>query len=203
MTSSEEDPTKAERRRLAAAFDDVLAEPVPERLRALVAPPASTVVDLAAERARRRAVPAWGAWGGMAATLLLGTLLGALFTRPAELGSDAAHPVATGAIATALTRQLASDAAGPVAVQLSFKDRTGRYCRSFTTPAVAGLACREAGGAWALQQLLAAPAPTPGALRQATTSLPPALMSAIDATAAGPTLNAAEERAARDAGWAR
>ncbi|MGQ3075938.1 MAG: NepR family anti-sigma factor, partial [Ferrovibrionaceae bacterium] len=126
---------KAERRRMAAAFDDVLNEPVPDRLKALLAEPAAQVVDLGAVRAQRRGMPGWAAWGGMAATLVLGTLIG---TRLAPVSGGDARLVASGAVATALERQLASAPGGAVAVQLSFRARDGRWCRSFTTAATAG-----------------------------------------------------------------
>jgi Anti-sigma factor NepR len=191
---------KAERRRLSAAFDGVLNEPVPDRLKALLAEPAPQVVDLGAVRAQRRGMSNWAAWGGMAATLVLGTLIG---TRLAPSGGEGTGLVATGAIARALDQQLASAPAGPVAVQLSFKAKDGRYCRSFSTAASAGLACREPDGAWALQQVVAVAAPPSGGMRQAASSLPAAVLAAVDASMAGEALNAEQERVARDTGWAR
>lgn len=193
---------KAERRRLSAAFDGVLDEPVPDRFKALLAEPApaAQVVDLGAVRARTRnagrGMSNWAAWGGMAATLVLGTLIG---TRLApSVGDD--RLVARGEIARALDTQLASAPAGAVAVQISFKARDGRWCRSFSTAASAGLACREADGAWALQQLAAITASGTG-MRQAASSLPPSVLAAVDAAMAGEALNAEQEKAARDAGW--
>ncbi len=191
-----EDQLKAERRRLSAAFDGVLDEPMPDRFKALLAQPAPQVVDLGAVRAQRRAMSSWAAWGGMAATLVLGTLIG---TRLAPSGGDD-RLVARGEIALALDTQLASAPAGAVAVQVSFKARDGRWCRSFSTAASAGLACREADGAWALQQLAAVTASGPG-MRQAASSLPPSVLAAVDAAMAGEALNADQEKAARDAGW--
>ncbi|MGQ3055279.1 MAG: hypothetical protein ACT6S0_26110, partial [Roseateles sp.] len=64
-----------------------------------------------------------------------------------------------------------------------------------------GLACRDADGAWALQQVVAASAAGSG-MRQAATNLPPAVLAAVDKAMAGEALNAEQERAARDAGWA-
>lgn len=198
-----EDQLKAERRRLAAAFDDVLHEPVPDRLKALLVEPpapAADVVDLGAVRARRAGMNTWAAWGGMAATLVLGTLIGTRLTAPGTDGTD--RLVASGAIAHALDRQLASaPEAGAVAVQLSFKAKDGRYCRSFSTTASAGLACREADGAWALQQVAAVSTAPAGGMRQAATALPPSVLSAVDGLMAGEALNADQEKAARDAGW--
>ncbi|HEY9109407.1 MAG TPA: NepR family anti-sigma factor [Roseateles sp.] len=194
-----DDQLKAERRRLSAAFDDVLNEPVPDRLKALLAEPepAANVVSLGAVRAQRRAMSSWAAWGGMAATLVLGTLIGTRLAPPPG-GGD--RLVATGEIAKALNQQLASAPAGAVAVQLSFKANDGRYCRTFSTATSAGLACREADGAWALQQVAAVNALN-GDMRQASSSLPPSVLAAVDATMAGDALNAEQEKAARDAGW--
>lgn len=201
-----EDQLRAERRRLSAAFDDVLDEPMPDRFKALLAEPAPSaqVVDLGAVRARTRntgrGMSNWAAWGGMAATLVLGTLIGTRLAPPAG-GDD--RLVATGGIAQALERQLASAPAaesGAVAVQVSFKARDGRWCRSFSTTATAGLACREPDGAWALQQVATVDAPGRG-LRQAASSLPPSVLAAVDAAMASEALNADQEKAARDAGW--
>jgi len=194
-----DDQLKAERRRLSAAFDGVLDEPVPNRLKALLAEPApaANVVSLGAVRAQRKAMSSWAAWGGMAATLVLGTLIGTRLA-PSPGGDD--RLVASGAIAKALDTQLASAPTGAVAVQLSFKAKDGRYCRSFSTTTTAGLACREADGAWALQQVAAINALN-GDMRQASSSLPPSVLAAVDATMAGDALNAEQEKAARDAGW--
>jgi hypothetical protein len=201
MSPNDDELLKAERRRMAAAFGEVLNEPVPERLKALLAEPAPTarVVDLGAVRAQRRAMSSWAAWGGMAASLVLGTLIG-LKLVPSG-GDGEGRLVATGAVAQALDRQLASAPAGAVAVQISFKAKDGRFCRSFSTSSSAGLACREADGAWALQQV-AAVAPSAGTgMRQAASSLPPSVLAAVDASMAGEALNTEQEKAARDAGW--
>ncbi|MDR7270142.1 hypothetical protein J2X20_002800 [Pelomonas saccharophila] len=197
MSRNEDELLKTERARMAAAFDDVLKEPVPDRLKALLAEPAAQVVDLGAVRAQRRGMSNWMAWGGMAATLVMGTLIGMRLT-PSGGGDD--RLVAGGAIAQALDRQLASAPGATVAVQVSFKARDGRWCRSFSTAASAGLACREADGAWALQQVAATSSAGSG-MRQAASSLPPSVLAAIDATMAGEALNAEQERSARDAGW--
>lgn len=202
MSRQDDELLKAERRRMAAAFDGVLNEPVPDRLKALLAEPApaTQVVDLGAVRAQRRGMSNWAAWGGMAASLVLGTVMGTRLAPPGG-GSDATDRlVATGAIARALDTQLASAPAGAVAVQLSFKARDGRFCRSFSTDSQAGLACREADGAWVLQQVAAVTAAGSG-MRQAATSLPPSVLAAVDAAMAGEALNAEQEKAARDAGW--
>ena len=197
---------QAERRRLAAAFDGVLTEPIPDRLSALLrepvataAPPPAPVVDLAAVRAQRRSMNHWMAWGGMAASLVLGTVIGTRLPSDATGGTDS-RALARGPLAQALDTQLASTPLGDIAVPISFKAKDGRWCRSFSSPQNAGLACRDADGAWALQVLTAA-VPTSSGMRQAGTALPPAVLSAIDAAMTGETLNAEQEKAARDSGW--
>lgn len=190
---------QAERRRLAAAFDGVLDEPVPERLQALLREPAAapSVVDLAAARRQRRPLSGWAAWGGMAASLLLGVQLG---TRWPDGAAGDPRQLASGPLAQALETRLASAPGGAIVLPISFQARDGRYCRSFTTAERAGLACRDTDGAWVLQTLVAA-TPSPGAMRQAASALPAPVLEAVDAAIAGEPLNAEQERAARDRGW--
>lgn len=217
-----------QRERVGAAFAAVLDEPMPDRLAHLlqtppVAPsaphasplrPDAVLVKLAdarkqrAERKGMRYMPTWSQLGGMAASIMLGVLLGAHFmggggVDPA-IGLSQGQLVAGGAIAKALSTQLASEpAAGAnVFVQLSFVDKSGNYCRTFTTTAVAGLACQQA-GQWVVQQMLATGAQAGGEVRQAATGLPPALLDTIDKRMANGTLDGAAERAARTQGWRR
>lgn len=197
---------------LGASFDPVLDEPVPARLRqALEAAPA--VVSLAEARARR--APSWMPWGGMAASLLLGTLIGAQWLAPR--GGDGAGLLARGSdgallaraeLARALDRQLSGEGLDGVTPGLSFVAQGGRYCRSFgVTGGGAGLACRDAAGReWRIEQWLAGAggsAPAAPTYRTASTALPPALLQAIDAMREGEVLDAAAERAARERGWRR
>lgn len=197
---------QTERSRMAAAFDGVIDEPVPDRLTALLTPPPKApVVHLDTVRPRARRLPNWAAWGGMAATLVLGTWLGAHVPMPGSSSAQTTELAASGAVAQALETRLASEGHGAVAVQISFKARDGRFCRTFTTPDQAGLACRGDDGRWALQQLVAAPPAhaASGSLRQAATALPPAVLAAVDAAIADGPLNALQERTARDGGWRR
>jgi anti-sigma factor RsiW len=231
----EADPTlqaKLERhRRLKATLADAFAgdaeEPVPERLRAAVAAQAGAppeLVDLEAVRAAREAqvrrerrpaprrAMAWALAAGLAALAIVlsvpllksaGSPHGSDLVR---LGSDGM--TAKGPLASALDRQLASapPAGARVAVALTFKDRQGRWCRSFSSSqdALAGLACRD-GARWRVQVLAAAteaPA-SPGQFRTAASSTPAAVQAAVDATLAGEPLSAEAERRVRDGGWRR
>lgn len=209
----------SQRERLTAAFSPVLDEPMPERLSTLLnakAPAAkASVSSLDAARAARggagRAPAAglgWAQWGGMAASVVLGVLLGAQWGAmqgDASIGVHEGRVVAGAAIDSALSAQLASQprADAGVAVQLSFVDKAGRYCRTFSTATLAGLACRQ-DGAWAVQTLAATAAPAaPGSVRQAAAALPRAVLDAVDERIDGAALDAAGERAARDQGWRR
>lgn len=202
---------QAQRRRVEAAFAPVLAEAVPDRLAGLLAPapatPAAPVVDLAAARevraTARRAMPGWAAWGGMAASVVLGVVIGLQFAGGnSDIGLRGDKLVAGGAVDRALSGQLASASAGPVAVQLTFVDRSGAYCRTFSTGAIAGLACRE-NGQWTVQTVAATERAAEGTMRQAASSLPRAVLDAVDERIAGDALDAERERAARDQGWRR
>lgn len=205
------DRERALRARLRGAFDPVLDEPMPARFAALlqggqVGKPdqheeanvaATNVVDLAQ---RRR--PAWRAPAyALAASLLV--LAASLWLRnasgPVRMQGD--RLMASGELAHALDDALASapQAHAPVAIGLSFRAQDGRVCRSFTRGALAGLACRE-GDAWTIAVLSHA-AGNAADIRQAGSALPPEVRAAIDARMQGDAFDAAQERAARDAGW--
>ena len=199
------------------------------------AAPASAVVDLGSARAARDARDAraardardardadearrargtrrwtqdWTAWGGIAASVLVGVLIGRFAAGPGAdtvaFETQAGRLVARGAVEQALSTQLASAPApgAAVAVQLSFVDKAGHYCRTFSTAAMAGLACRD-GATWSLQQAAAAEAGTTGAMRQAASALPAAILTAVDQRIDGAPLDAAAERAALRGGWQR
>lgn len=201
MTMSDEEL----RRRLGAAYEDVLDEPVPARLSALLAAP--KVVELQAQRGKRAArwfAPlTWAQLGGMAASVMVGIALGwQLAPRGyALVGERRGELVAGAALARALDTQLAADH-GEVAVQLTFVDHDGRYCRTFAAQQLAGLACRD-GGRWRVVAMAQADQPAGGGMRQAATALPRPVLEAVDARVAGTVLNAAQERAARDGAWRR
>lgn len=195
---------RALRARLSGAFDDVLAEPVPARLVALLeAPvaPAAPVVDLASRRAPRRFGPP--ALLAMAASLVVGVFVGLFAPRGPEAPFDASGGalLARGALAEALDGRLAAEGVvSGVRIGLSFRDRSGTYCRTFSVEdrtALAGLACSQGAG-WQVEVLAAGEAA--GELRAAS-ALPPAVLAAVESKMAGEPLGAAAEAAARESGW--
>jgi hypothetical protein len=201
---------RALRARIRSAFDTVLEEPVPPRL-------LQAVRTTPAGPGERKVVPLrppvrrwpWPQWAAMAASLLIGLVAGRLASlRPGNAGPIATRDgrmLASGVLASALTGQLASrqSAADPVRIGVSFRAKSGDYCRTFQLrrPApLAGLACR-AGAHWRIGVLVGAAPGASGTYRQAASSMPPALIAAVDAEIAGEPLDAAAEAAARSRHW--
>ncbi|HEY8617582.1 hypothetical protein [Phenylobacterium sp.] len=190
--AAEVDQQRRLRERILSAYGAIAEEPTPDRL----------VLSACAANQNRRF--GWRHWAAIAASLAVGVTVG--FVVPHQRGALAAHDgvlVARAGLAQALETQLASDT-GPIRVGLSFKDADGDYCRTFqsTPDRLAGLACRE-NGRWIAHATLAwSPAPAPQ-YRTAGSELPPAVLTAVDELIAGDPLDAAAERAARDARWRR
>lgn len=201
-------------RQLRQAFAADLGEPVPEGLAAIargehLARPAgrATIHPLAPQRRRL----GWAAWGGIAAGLVLGVaLLPRLASWPAGTADSVqaradGQLVARGGLADALEHGLASETRSDgTRLLLSFRDRHGEFCRSFAAPVGRGLACRQ-GGQWQVVVLTAPAAAAPASgdqLRLASGDVPAAVLDAVEQRIAGLALDAAQERSARDAGWA-
>jgi hypothetical protein len=186
---------RALRADVAAAFAGILDEPVPARLQ-----PPAPVVSLAAEREKRRRW-SWPEWGALAATLVVGVLVGRMVPGGAPaIAGNGNQVVARGELASALDRQVGGEGNGAVKVGVSFAARDGAYCRGFVMGSTAGLACRD-GGQWTIPVLAEAEKEAAGGYRQAGSALPPAVLDAIDARIAGKPLDAAGEKAARERGW--
>jgi hypothetical protein len=116
--------------------------------------------------------------------------------------------VAKAALAEALSTQLSDDrsAARGVVAGLSFRSKSGDYCRTFSltgTDASSGLACRE-GQDWKIKALAELPraATNSGNFRPAASEDSPAIRAAVEASIEGEPLDHAGEVAARQAGWA-
>jgi hypothetical protein len=154
----------------------------------------------------------WREWGGVAASLAVGVLVGSLVldggaregaggTAVAVAGADGAL-VARGPLSNALSQQLAETRGGAVDIGVSFTAKNGALCRSFTMRQSAGLACRS-GEQWKLVMMTEATKEEAGGYRQAGSAMPPAVLEAIDARIAGTTLDAQGEQAAKLRGWKR
>jgi hypothetical protein len=185
--------------RLRGAFDPILQAPVPERLAAAARP--STVVDLAAERSRRRPSP-WLQFTAMAASLAIGLFTGAtlLGGSSGPIRQDGSRLLAAGELAQALDTRLASAPEGEATrIGLTFRDSSGRPCRTFTDPASSGLACRE-GEQWRLRGLFEAPEGQGGEYRLAS-GQDPRLLALVEETMAGEPLGPEAEAQAVKRGW--
>ena len=189
---------------LQSSFAGVLAEPVPQRLldaaRSTAGTASAKVVEL-----RPRPVRRWQEWGALAAGLLLGALGLQLVQHASSptVGVRNGGLVAQGTLARSLDTQLASNqpATAGVKLGLSFRTRDGVYCRSFELrdSATAGLACHN-GADWQLR-VLSPEEKAGGQFRQAATSLPPAVLQAIEGSIEGEPLDAAAEARARAGQW--
>lgn len=198
-----EDPTLVDRLeahaaladRVRAAYAPVVDEPVPAALANLVQPAAANVVSFPE---RRKPLPNYAWWGAMAATLVVAVML---FGRELTAGGPiGAGMMARGDLAKALTVQASNDSKGEVAIGLTFKDQSGRYCRTFAANRMAGLACREGEG-WQVE-VAARQATAPGTeFRQAASATPAPVLTRVDELIAGEALDAEQEKKALAAGW--
>jgi hypothetical protein len=205
---------KALRGRLRATFDEVLDEAPPQRLvDAARGVPAirreGNVIPL-----RRKAPPrrAWPQWASLAASLVVGIIIGqALLRMPTGGGpvttSRDGQLLASGILAQSLSDQLASTQAAdaPVKIGVSFKSKAGAYCRTFSlseSTKLAGLACRDHDD-WRVRVLTQSEqhAQQDGNYRRAGSEMPRTVLQAVDDLIAGEPLDAHAEAAARDQHW--
>lgn len=184
---------------LRAAFEPVAAAPVPPAVEAMLRESAK-IVPLAPGPVRRER-PFW--LGAVAASLVAGLLAGPLILPrdPGDVTMRDGTAVASGAVAKALGTQLASAQTpdAPVRVGITFRDDARRYCRTFEAGTTGGIACAQ-GGDWRIERLYGGISQQGGAYRQAG-SPAAAMMADAQAMMAGDPLDAAAEKAARDADW--
>lgn len=187
---------RALKERLGTRFAPIAAEPVPERLSALLERNSAEVVDFAGARERReraRTLPRWTWFAGpaLAASLALAVFL------PRGVDEDYAQ----GSLAETLEGQLVAgqDPAAPTRILLSFRDADGDYCRAFAGMELSGIACRDDSG-WRLVFEGEGAAAQGTDYRMAGAGTVEALERA-QAMADGPALNAEEEATAKARGW--
>jgi anti-sigma factor RsiW len=213
---------RALRERQPRMFGDALNEPRSGRLSSvheLGAPSApAQIIDLARARAARarRAEPRRtpiSTRAAIVASLGIGLCAGLLIEYAFSLGApmefrDGAM-LARGSLERALNQELAStiSPARAVHIGLSFRTRSGIYCRIFELEgrhALSGLACKEQ-QQWRIANLVAADAgrSPPGPLPRGavSSSLPAALQQAVNERLSGAPLDASEEAVARSKDW--
>ena len=196
--------------KLRSTYDAVLHESVPDRLiaAARTAPTErrSNVVPIR----RKPPTKSWPQWASVAASLVVGVLIGQFALRSFATGPFEVRNgqiVASGELAQALSHRLASENAAGAQVQLgvSFREKGGNYCRTFLlrdTGTVTGLACRDP-RAWHVQVLAQGtePAGDSAGYRPAASAMPRAVLDAVADRIAGDPLDAAGETAARARDW--
>lgn len=189
------------RERFAAAFGPIADEAV-----AMPEPVSATIHSLAAARKERTAKapgrPMWSRWavpGAIAASLLVAVLVGRDIDRPSGVADRSDALALSRPIAAALDRQLSGEP-GAVRVALSFRNRDGDLCRSFTASHLAGVACRANSG-WQLRYASPATTAQGGDYRMAGGD--DAEMRFIQGAMAGEPLDQGAEIAARGKGWRR
>jgi negative regulator of sigma E activity len=204
---------------LGGAFASVATEPTSERfMRVVAGEPSPTSAEIirfqgkppikpksikakatkptAAKPAAQQAGSGASLWA-MAACLAAGVILGVI--APWKTTTETTlSPNRT--VTVALDRQASGSGAGPVRIGLSFKAKDGAYCRTFSTGATAGLACRE-GQTWAVRAAAPAAVVADTAYRTASSETPRAVLDAVDAMIQGAPLDAGAEAKARKAGW--
>lgn len=191
---------RALRDQLRRHFDPIAEAPPPAALAALVRDSAK-VVPFPSMRPVARVPRAW-AGGAVAAALALGVLLGQNL-RPGgdDFAAQGDRLVASGAMAQALDKQLASTQPADARLRMlvSFRTANGSYCRTFAKAGQGGIACRE-NGEWQLRELRSLAPPALRGYRQAGSETA-ALMADAQELMAGDPLDARAEDAAAQAHW--
>ncbi len=136
----------------------------------------------------------------IAASLVLGLMLGTQFQSEGPITQTRQGLVASGALARTLDRQLASTGdAGGTRILASFRRKGGDYCRVFAGASTSGIACKE-DGTWLLDRTMAGGSAQSSEYRQAGSAQGDMLAAAQDMMSGDP-LDEAEERASIEKGW--
>jgi len=191
---------------LRSAFAPFAEAPLPGRLTAAVQSQVSEkVASLAEARERREARSApmlWKQMVAMAATLVLGIVLGNQLTGSSTslIQSEAGRLVAGAELESALYARLASAPRrdGP-RIGMTFRDRSGAICRTFADKSAAGLACRDRTD-WRIFGVFQATEGQGTDYRMAA-GADPRLLDLVGEQIRGEPFSAAEEQAAQKRGW--
>ena len=200
---AEED--RAVKARLTSAFGTVAEALVPAPLLDAARDRASAeIVDFGVTRDRREVrrtrLPQWMA---MAASLAVGVLVGST-----ALNRSAGGPVteqggvlyAGADLEDGLNTQLASaPGGGAVRIGLTYRDRSGQICRTFTAAGSSGLACRNQ-GRWRLEAMVASGSGSSRDFRMAS-GPGPVVADLVASSISGEPFDASAERAAKARGW--
>jgi hypothetical protein len=204
QVAQEVEKHRALRADVGKAFAGVLTEQVPDRLLRT-----ATKAQAAKTGSMPRRQWSWPEWTSIAASLVIGVFAGRAMLQPDRASAIIAsgidgHVIASGALAQALSDQLSSEDGSAVDIGLSFRTKSGEYCRTFAARAsnpVVGFACRDA-EVWRIDMLSTGPgAESGGDYRMASTQLPAPIVQAIADRMQGEALDADEEAIARQHRW--
>jgi hypothetical protein len=192
---------KQEKLRAALQLEEVIRTPPSSRLAEIVQKaPVSWRWRLQAVLGRRFVVRSLIPAG---AALLAGLIIGVISGSGSDLVLAHGRMLARGNLAQTLNTRLAStgySGEGP-RIGISFRERAGNNCRTFTTDNQAGLACHR-GGDWVVTTLVAQSPETGGSYRMAGSEMPDAVRRAVEATIQGAPFDAKAEAKAQANGWA-
>lgn len=191
---------------LRNAFAPLAKASVPARLTGLLEPSAAEkVISLAEARDRREARTApllWKQTAAMAATLVLGILVGNQFSGnpTSPIQNEAGRLVAGAELESALYARLASapHKDGP-RIGVTFRDRSGAICRTFDDNFASGLACRDRGD-WRIVGVFQS-AEGQGTDYRMAAGADLRLLELVDHHRNGEPFDAAQERAAQKRDW--
>jgi hypothetical protein len=194
---------REQRETLRAAYAPELAEPVPDRLLAALR-------DGGAKSPRPQSMRSRWQYSLAASVVVAIGLAIFAWQRPALVQERGGALVASGELENGLSDRLSGDpSAGDVRIGVSFLAKSGEYCRTFALRESAGLACRR-GERWLIHDLTQlsgtgqqseAGASQSGDYRTASSMLPPAILSAVQAQIVGDPLDRAGEQSARGTRW--
>ena len=198
---------KALRLQLERAFAPIIAAPLPEQLE-------RTIMAAPLPRPARRRVfvfpflrlhSAWIPAGAVAVGVVFGIFAMSALNSGAVIGHRNGELIAQGALANALSNDLASEqvAAAQNRIGVSFRDKDGDYCRSFTSnggSALAGIACFRR-DQWRIATVATSEPGDATKFQPAAAAMPDAVRAALNGMIAAAPLDANGERDARDRGW--
>jgi hypothetical protein len=150
---------------------------------------------------------AWIPAGAVAVGVAFGIFAMNALNSGAVIGHRNGELIAQGALATALSNDLASEqvAAAQNRIGVSFQDKDGDYCRSFTSSggngsALAGIACFRR-DQWRIATVATSEPGDATKFQPAAAAMPDAVRAAMNGMITAAPLDASRERDARDRGW--
>ena len=188
---------RALREQLQARFACYAEVPAPDRFRALLDTTVAPIADTRHRSPWRASTRRWAQGAAIAATLVLGVVIGQQIGSAGLVVSRHGALAAHGRLEAALDAQLASTqpASAPIRIGLTFRDHAGTICQTFIGEKLQGIACRD-DGRWSLART--ANGERGGVYRRAASG---ALIGEAQDMMAGNPFSAANEAAAKSRGW--